>query len=93
MQGEISAFKKPLRTLNTQGECWKYVREIQLMCSEVDSDNMTKTHTNPKYMQNLTSEVTFKYFPGLGRADPLRQMFEYHGQPYTKEAEDFESWA
>ena len=34
--------------------------------------------------QNLTSEVTFYYFELMGRGDPLRQMFEYHGQPYKK---------
>ena len=28
MQGEITTFKKPLRTLNKQGQCWKHVREI-----------------------------------------------------------------
>ena len=28
MQGEVSAFKKPLRTLDNQGECWKHVRKI-----------------------------------------------------------------
>ena len=34
MQGEISTFKKPLRTLDKQGLCWKHVREIQLICTE-----------------------------------------------------------
>lgn len=33
MQGEIAAFKKPLRTLNNKGQCWKYVREIQMICA------------------------------------------------------------
>ena len=33
MQGEISAFKKPLRTLEKTGQSWKHVREIQMMCS------------------------------------------------------------
>ena len=28
MQGEIVTFKKPLRTLDKQGQCWKHVREI-----------------------------------------------------------------
>ena len=34
MQGEISIFKKPLRTLDKNGECWKHVRDIQMMCTE-----------------------------------------------------------
>ena len=34
MQGEISAFKKPLRTLDKNGQCWKHVREIQMICTE-----------------------------------------------------------
>ena len=38
MQGEITAFKKPLRTLDKQGQCWKHVREIQLMCLEENHD-------------------------------------------------------
>ena len=28
MQGETSAFRKPLRTLDKQGQCWKHVRDI-----------------------------------------------------------------
>ncbi len=32
---------------------------------------------------SIPSTVTFEYFNiGEGRADPIRQMFEYHGQPY-----------
>ena len=38
MQGEIVTFKKPLRTLDKQGQCWKHVREIQLMCTEENHD-------------------------------------------------------
>ena len=33
MQGKIDAFKKPLRTLDKQGDCWKHTKEIQTMCS------------------------------------------------------------
>ena len=28
MQAEIGTFKKPLKSLDQKGECWKYVREI-----------------------------------------------------------------
>ena len=28
MQGEISTFKKSLRTLDREGQCWKHVRNI-----------------------------------------------------------------
>ena len=34
MQGEISTFKKPLRTLDKNGECWKHVRDMQMICTE-----------------------------------------------------------
>ena len=33
MQCEIAAFKAPLSTLDKDGQCWKHVREIQLMCT------------------------------------------------------------
>ena len=36
--------------------------------------------------------VEFTYFGLNGRADPLRMMFEYHGQPYKKNEETPESW-
>ena len=42
--------------------------------------------------QGCTNEVTFYYFEGNGRADPLRQMFEYHGQPYKKVEYSFPDW-
>ena len=29
--------------------------------------------------KGITNEVTFSYFGLMGRGDPLRQMFEYHG--------------
>ena len=32
----------------------------------------------------LAREVVLFYFAGQGRADPIRQMFEYRGQPYKK---------
>ena len=34
--------------------------------------------------KGLTAKVEWKYFNGLGRGDPLHQMFEYHGQPHNK---------
>ena len=34
--------------------------------------------------KGITSLIKIKYFPLHGRADPLVQMFEYHGQPYEK---------
>ena len=37
--------------------------------------------------------MTFYYFEGHGRADPLRQMFEFHGQPYKKVKFRPEDWA
>ena len=40
----------------------------------------------------MTSEVTFYYFNIQGRADPLQQMFEYHGQPYKKVGYEFPEW-
>ena len=43
--------------------------------------------------KGTVDHVTFHYFAGLGRADPITQMFEYHGQPYTKETETMEGWA
>ena len=42
--------------------------------------------------QGVTSEVTFYYFEGNGRGDPLGQMFEYHGQAYKKIEETPEGW-
>ena len=37
--------------------------------------------------------VKLVYFDLNGRADPIRQMFEYHGQKYEKTCETFETWA
>lgn len=42
--------------------------------------------------KGVTSEVTFYYFDLFGRADPLRQMFEYHGQPYKKVSLEAAEW-
>ena len=44
--------------------------------------------------KNLLNQcVEFHYFDGLnGRADPLAQMFEYHGQQYKKIGETAEGW-
>ncbi len=36
--------------------------------------------------QGCVEHVKFTYFELLGRADPIQQMFEYHGQSYEKEA-------
>ena len=40
----------------------------------------------------LPCVVQLDYMPGMGRADPLRQMFEYHGQPYVKIDIKPEAW-
>ena len=37
-------------------------------------------------------KVEFHYFGLNGRADPLRMLFEYHGQPYEKISETPEGW-
>ena len=39
-----------------------------------------------------TSKVTFTYFDGLGRGDPLTQLFEYAGQPYQKRTVGQPEW-
>lgn len=41
----------------------------------------------------LQSEIVIFYFAGMGRADPIRQMFEYHGQRYKKIDIDPNYWA
>ena len=46
----------------------------------------------PIKKEGHTPVVTFYYFGVLGRADPLTQIFEYHGQPYKKHAYDFPEW-
>ena len=38
------------------------------------------------------TKVEFRYFGLNGRADPLRMMFEYHGQAYEKIEETLEGW-
>ena len=40
----------------------------------------------------IPGKVEFHYFGLNGRADPLRMMFEYHGQPYEKISETPEGW-
>ena len=40
----------------------------------------------------IPSGVEFWYLQGMGRSDPLHQMFEYHGQPYTKIEKSNEDW-
>ena len=37
-------------------------------------------------------EVKVLYFAAPGRADPLIQMFAYHGHPYHKEVASFDEW-
>ena len=32
MQEKVDSFKKPLRTLDQKGQCYKHVKEIQLLC-------------------------------------------------------------
>ena len=55
MQAEISSFKKPLRTLDKEGQCWKHVREIQLMCSEDNfgDDNLTDAKTGDQNQEEV----------------------------------------
>ena len=36
--------------------------------------------------------IEWHYFGLNGRGDPLRQLFEYHGQPNVKISEEPESW-
>ena len=48
-----------------------------------ESDGEEESKVEPvSEKKGITSEVTFFYLQGLGRGDPLQQMFEYHGQPY-----------
>ena len=66
--------------------------------SHEDEDDDKESVVAPKVSdvrsKNLYAEkVVFHYFgQGNGRADPLRQMFEYHGQPYEKVDETQEGW-
>lgn len=66
------------------------IHEIE---DEYKEGEVAKPRANPNYMKGITNEVTFYYFGFLGRADPLTQMFEYHGQPYNKVTLDFGEWA
>lgn len=36
--------------------------------------------------------VEWSYFGLLGRGDPLKQLFEYHGQPNNKTSHEFGAW-
>ena len=49
---------------------------------------------NKKYQKKglIKETVTWEYFQGFGRGDPLTQMFEYHGQTHKKNNLDFEGW-
>ena len=40
----------------------------------------------------IPNEIILFYFPIMGRADPIRQMFEYHGQAYKKIDVDQAYW-
>ena len=44
--------------------------------------------------KGIIAKVEWMYFAGLGRGDPLYQMFEYHGQPHSKHGWDVQdgSW-
>ena len=47
----------------------------------------TKAANTPRKLKTNKfkfDKVKIEYFALLGRADPLVQMFEYHGQPYEK---------
>ena len=47
---------------------------------------------NMKSARGVTPKVTWYYFEGAGRGDPLMQMFEYHKQPHEKISISFEDW-
>jgi len=54
----------------------------------------TKSEGRPvDWGTNLVEGVRIVYFPMLGRADPLVQMFEFHGQNYEKVVIDHPTWA
>lgn len=40
----------------------------------------------------LPQTINWLYFQGGGRGDPLTQMFEYHGQPHSKQGVGFAQW-
>ena len=40
----------------------------------------------------VPGKVEFWYLQGMGRSDPLHQMFEFHGQPYQKIEKSNEDW-
>ena len=40
----------------------------------------------------LVKHVNVQYLPMLGLADPLIQMFEYHGQSYNKQIIEKDAW-
>ena len=43
--------------------------------------------------KGICAKVEWMYFSGLGRGDPLTQMFEYHGQPHNKHGWELDgSW-
>ena len=46
----------------------------------------------PEKSKNITETIKIEYFPFMGRADPLIQMFEWHGQPYEKIIVDQSTW-
>ena len=60
--------------------------------STIAAGSMVATSQVVPPKQGILDEVTWHYFEGNGRADPIRQMFEYHGQPYTKVDREFGEW-
>ena len=56
-------------------------------------DNEDSESRPVEWGSNLVDNVRIVYFPMLGRADPLVQMFEYHGQSYEKVVIDHPTWS
>ena len=65
MQDSIGTFKKPLRTLNKKGKCWKYVREMQMLCTKEDyeiikvSQNLVKGYNASATITMTKATLTF----------------------------------
>ena len=58
----------------------------------IEASSAQKMGRGPTQGRQLVEHVKIEYFPVLGRADPLVQMFEYHGQRYTKSDVNDEAW-
>ena len=63
-----------------------------LLLKAISSSAAGQATEAQKGMKNLSNEITFSYFGLMGRGDPLRQMFEYQGQPYKKVDVDPAEW-